>query len=162
DHPYTYLEGKRLLGLALGELRERPDLRDKLGMKPKVPGRAAITGRRGEGVWDFLSLWPGADKHTDYPHLSLGLSARAVHAFVIVPDRVKSGIRRNIKELKQEGFEDLVGKIVQKMTPTLLRKHPGVTPWFGGLQRRWPALKAIPYVDATIGFDLRTAGEASE
>ena len=128
-------------------------------MKPKVPGRAAFTGRGGEGVWDFLSLWPDADKQTDYPHLSLGMNAQAVSVLVIVPNRVR--IRRNIMELKKEGFEELAGKIVKKMT-LLLRKHPEVTPWFESLQRRWPALKAIPCVDATIGFDLRTAGEASE
>jgi hypothetical protein len=34
DHPFTYLEGKRVLGLAVGELRGRRDLRDRLGMNP--------------------------------------------------------------------------------------------------------------------------------
>ena len=53
ERPYTYLEGKRVLGLALGELRKHPDLRDRLGMKPKVLGRPAITGRQDAGVWDF-------------------------------------------------------------------------------------------------------------
>jgi hypothetical protein len=116
--------GKRLLGLALGELRARKDLHDSLGMKPKVPGRAAFTGRGGEGVWDFLSLWPDADKHTDFPHLTLGMNAQAVSALVIVPNRVR--IRRNVIEVKKEGFEELAGKIVKKMTP-LLRKYPAVT-----------------------------------
>jgi hypothetical protein len=35
DHPFTYLEGKRVLGLALGELRNRRDLLNGLGMNPK-------------------------------------------------------------------------------------------------------------------------------
>lgn len=39
DHPFTYLEGKRVLGLALGELRGNRHLRDVLGMNPKPPGR---------------------------------------------------------------------------------------------------------------------------
>jgi hypothetical protein len=47
------------------------------------------------------------------------------------------------------------------MTP-LLRDYPGVAPWFIGQQRRWPSQRSIPYLDAIIGFDLRTAGEASK
>jgi len=50
DHPFTYLEGKRVLELALGELRNRRELVDRLGMNPKVRGRQAITGRQGDGV----------------------------------------------------------------------------------------------------------------
>ena len=33
DHPITYLEAKRVLALAMGELRNRRDLRDTLGMR---------------------------------------------------------------------------------------------------------------------------------
>jgi hypothetical protein len=43
-----------------------------------------------------------------------------------------------------------------------LREYPGVAPWFRGQQRRWSSLKAIPYLDALIEFDLRTAGEGSK
>src|SRR5439155_10440842 len=73
DHPFTYLEGKRVLELALGELRSRRDLQDHLGMKPKAPGRPAITGRQGDSVWDFLSLSAAAEAEnfTRYPHLTL-------------------------------------------------------------------------------------------
>jgi hypothetical protein len=163
DHPYTYLEGKRLLGLALGELRARRDLRQRLGMNPKDPGRPAITGSRDEGVWNFLSLSSASDaaKHTHYPHLTLSIGAWGVGAMVTVPNAVNSRMRQHIKALGQDGFHTLVKQIVRNMKP-LLREYPGVAPWFGGLQRRWPSLKAIPYVDATIGFDLRTAGTASE
>ena len=70
DHPLTYLEGKRVLELALGELRGRHDLVKGLGMNPKAPGRAAITGRHGQGVWDFLSLSSGSgeENFTKHPH----------------------------------------------------------------------------------------------
>jgi hypothetical protein len=44
----------------------------------------------------------------------------------------------------------------------LLRDCPGMQPWFRGQQRRWRSQRSIPYLDAIIGFDLRTAGEASE
>jgi hypothetical protein len=56
DQPFTYLEGKRVLKLALGELRGRRDLVNQLGMNPKAVGRSAIKGRWGDEVWDFLSL----------------------------------------------------------------------------------------------------------
>src|SRR5262249_1590163 len=56
DHPFTYLEGKRVLELAMGALRQRRDLRDQLKMNPNAPGRPAITGRQSDAVWDFLSL----------------------------------------------------------------------------------------------------------
>jgi hypothetical protein len=84
DHPFTYLEGKRVLGLALGELRGNRHLRDVLGMKPKAPGRPAITGRQGDAVWDFLSLSSAskAENFTKYPHLTLGIVASAVEAVV--------------------------------------------------------------------------------
>ena len=38
EHPYTYLEAKRLLRLALDELRTRRDLISQLGMKPSCRG----------------------------------------------------------------------------------------------------------------------------
>jgi hypothetical protein len=37
DHPFTYLEGKRVLELALGELKKRRDLCDQLKMNRKRP-----------------------------------------------------------------------------------------------------------------------------
>jgi hypothetical protein len=88
DHPYTYLEGKRVLGLALGELRARQDLRQRLGMNPKVPGRPAITGQGGDVVWNFLSLSSASDagNHTRYPHLTLAIAAWGVDAMVTVPN----------------------------------------------------------------------------
>jgi hypothetical protein len=60
DHPFTYLEGKRVLGLAMNELSGRRDLKAQLGMNPKASGRGAITGSGGDAVWDFLSLTRGA------------------------------------------------------------------------------------------------------
>jgi hypothetical protein len=46
DEPYNYLEGKRLLNLAMDELRHRRTLQRKLGVNPKHKGRGAITGKR--------------------------------------------------------------------------------------------------------------------
>jgi hypothetical protein len=51
-------EEQWMLGLALGELRSRRDLRERLGMNPKVLGRPAITGRQGDAVWNFHAAPP--------------------------------------------------------------------------------------------------------
>ena len=91
---------------------------------------------------------------------SAHIGAREINAMVTVPDKVNSRMRRHIKELGEDGFQALVGNIVRNMKPLL--RYRGVRPWFYGLQRRWDSLSSPPYVDATIGFDLRTAGEASK
>jgi hypothetical protein len=158
DHPFTYLEGKRILGLALNELRSRRDLRARLGMNLEASGRPAITGRHGDAVWDFLPLNTSAEgeNFTKFPHLTLGILSHAIEAMVTVPNAVNSLMRRNLVELGEDGFADLVSAILRNLNP-LLRKHNGATPWFRGAQRRYRTQKSRPYVDAAIDFDLRTA-----
>lgn len=158
DHPFTYLDGKRVLELAMEDLRRRRDLREKLRMNPKAPGRSAITGRRGDAVWDFLSLTrPGeAETFTNYPHLTLSVLAQAVEAMVTVPNAVNSTMRRNLVELGEAGFQSLTTEIVKNLKP-MLRKCPDAAPWGRGIQRRYPSQRATPFIDARIDFDLRTA-----
>lgn len=157
DHPFTYLEGKRVLGLALRELRGNRELRNVLGMNPKAPGRPAITGRQGDAVWDFLSLSSASkdENFTKYPHLTLGIVASAIEAVVTVPNSVNSRMRRNLINLGEKGFEELTRDILANLKP-LLRRHKGATPWFRGVQRRYPSQRARPFIDARIDFDLRT------
>jgi hypothetical protein len=158
DHPFNYLEGKRILVLALGELRSRRELVDRLGMNPEVPGRPAITGRQGDAVWDFLSL--SADSvevnFTKHPHLTLGIESQAVEAMVTVPNAVNNVMRHNLMNLGEAGFQALTEGIVNNLKP-LLSDHHGATPWFRGIQRRYPSQRAKPFIDAQIEFDLRTA-----
>lgn len=158
DHPYTYLEGKRILTLARAELSKRKDLVKELGMNPGAPGRSAITGRQGQGVWDFLSLAPSGDRaaFTSHPHLTLGIQSRAVEAMVTVPHRVNTQMRRKLVSMEEAGFQALIEDIVARMSP-LLKKQKGATPWFLGLQRRYLSQRGTPLNDARIEFDLRTA-----
>jgi hypothetical protein len=99
-------------------------------MNPEVPGRSAITGRRGGAVWDFLSLAAdtGEDTFTKYPHLTLGVTAQAVDVMVTVPHAVNSTIRRNIVDLGEDGFQKVAEKIVDNLQE-LLADHSGATPW---------------------------------
>jgi hypothetical protein len=158
DHPFTYLEGKRVLGLVMGELRSRRELVDRLGMNPKASGRSAITGRQGDAVWDFLSLSTASeeDSFTKHPHLTLGIGSQTVSAMVTVPHAVNNLMRQNLVKLGEDGFQALAENIVNNLKP-LLHDHEGATPWFRGVQRRYPSQRATPFVDATIDFDLRTA-----
>ncbi|MEJ2379313.1 MAG: hypothetical protein P8Y71_29300, partial [Pseudolabrys sp.] len=158
DNPFTYLEGKRVLELAIGELRKRRDLRDQLKMNPKAPGRPAITGKRQDSVWDFLPLTASgeAENFTNYPHLTLGVISHEIEALLTIPHAVNRTVRRKLINLGEDGFEHLMAKVVRNLRP-LLRKCPGAVPAFRGMQRRYPSQKAIPFIDARIEFDLRTA-----
>lgn len=158
DHPYTYLEGKRLLGLARNELKGRRRLRAELGMNPNVPGRSAITGKAADAVWDFLSLSdaPDAANFTKYPHLTLGVLRTGVEAMVTVPNSINTTMRRNLRSLGSTGFRELTATIIRNLEP-LLTGHQGVVPWFRGVQRRYPSQRSMPHLDARIEFDLRTA-----
>lgn len=158
DNPFTYLEGKRILGLALQELRSREDLVQILGIDPTAPGRGAITGRRENRVWDFLTLRSSRNgaSFTNQPHLTLGVLQDCVEAMVTIPNAVNGAMRRNLKGLGENGFQSLTERVVHNLKP-LFSRIPGASPWFRGVQRRYPSQKARPYVDAAIEFDLRTA-----
>lgn len=158
DHPYTYLEGKRVLRLAMSELKNRRELVDSLGVNPKAAGHLAITGRQRDHVWDFLSLSEASagGKFVKYTHLTLAIGTQDVTAMVTVPNAVNTATRRNLIKLGEAGFNALANDIVNNLRP-LLHDHEGASPRFRALQRRFPGQKAIPYVDARIDFDLRTA-----
>ena len=157
DHPFTYLEGKRVLGLAMSDLRNHRDLLDRLGMNPKAAGRGGITGRQGDGHWDFLWLSAASEeeKFTKHSHLTLAVSSQEVAAMVIVPDKVDNAMRQKLVKLGEAGFRALAEDIVKNLKPLLLN-HKGATPWFTGVQRRWRTRREKPFVDAEIRFDLRT------
>jgi hypothetical protein len=158
DNPFTYTDGKRTLTLAMHKLRNRTDLVTSLGMNPKTSGRGAITGRQGNAVWDFLSIGTtaGNDLFTKHPHLTLAVGVESVEAMVTVPNAVNSTMRRNLVEMGEANFQTLVGQILNNLKP-LLREENGASPWFRGIQRRYPSQRATPLIDAKIEFDLRTA-----
>ena len=156
DHPYTYLEAKRILRLVFDELRARKDLREHLKIDPRAPGRGSITGSRDNFVWNFLSLRGDAEKNfTSRPHLSIGLGTQHLAAMVTIPDKVEGRVRRGLREIGEEEFAALLARVVANLRP-LLRAEPGAVPPFHALQRRWPHRRAKANTDAEIRFDLRT------
>lgn len=156
DHPYTYLEAKRILRLLMAELRSRRDLRDKLEIDANAPGRGSITGSKGQVVWDFLSLTGDVGKpFTSRPHLSIGIEARRLGVMVTIPDKVEGRVRRALREIGEEGFAALLARVVANLK-SLLQAEPGAIPTFHAQQRRWRHRRARADMDAELRFDLRT------
>jgi hypothetical protein len=75
---------------------------------------------------------------------------------VTIPNSVNTKVRRAIRELGLEGFEDMTSQVVKNLRP-LLRAQEFAAPWFRGIQRRYPTQSSPALVDAKIDFDLRTA-----
>lgn len=158
EHPFTYFEGKRILRLAMSELRGRRDLRKSLGVNPNILGRTHIKGRHAESVWDYLSMSgdDGGEAFTRDLHLTLGVNTRNVGAVVTVPHAVNGKVRKSITSLGEAGFRSVIGQIMENLRP-LLRSNVGAIPMFRGIQRRYPSQSAPAFIDAELEFDLRTA-----
>ena len=154
DNSFNEPEAKRVLRLAMEELRWRDDLSSAIGVDPNLLGRGAI-----KGAWDFLSFARDADgkKFTAHPHLSLGIGTDTVSAMVTLPDKAGKAWRR-LRTLDEEGFKGVVDEVLEKMRPLLLQS-PGVEPRLSIYQRHWPKGQAGPsQTDARLDIDLRTHG----
>jgi hypothetical protein len=158
DEPYNYHEAKRLLRLALDELRKRADLKDELGMDPESKGRSAITGRESTTVWDFLRLAQARGEHTEFPHLTLSIGEEQLQATVTVPNGIRRQFRVNLLSGGRDQFCALFRKLLYNFN-TSLKGVNGAAPWVEVFQRRYPTQRSEPIIDARIQFDLRTAFE---
>lgn len=156
ERPYNYLEAKRLLRLALGELRMRTDLQRRVGMDPSRSGRKAITGRDGQAVWDFLPLRhaQGTELFTNHPHLTLAVENDRVLAHVTLPNGLAPPLKKRLRSLSLEGLGAILAEVEAGLRP-LLSAAPGSAPWVVGVQRHYPTQRSLPIVDASIQFDLR-------
>ena len=161
DNPDTELEAKRVLRLAMAELRKRRDLREELDIDPEHPGRGAITGSKdGDHVWDFLAFArPQGENHTAHPHLNLSVGRDDVRALVILP-HAASPKWTLLKNLGRECFLNVAKEVLKNMRP-LLAKCPGAEPRLRIYQRHWPKGRRGPVMpDAKIDLDLRvTCGD---
>jgi hypothetical protein len=163
DYPYNYHEAKRLLRLAMNDLRKRGDLMRKLGMDPVGTGRPAITGRRGTSVWDFLPVAKakGAKNFTQFPHLTLAIQRERLVTMVTVPNGIRREFRRNLLAGGKKEFLELFGMIHENLHQ-FLASVEGATPWAEIVQRHYPSQRAEPITDARLEFDLRTAFRGSK
>ena len=158
SEPYGYIQAKRVLGLFLDELRKDRRLQRRLGTDPHSKGRGAITGRSGQGVWDFLSLKSAARSKlfTEFPHLTVGIRDTRLEIYVTVPNGVRSEVRKNILGDSDEDFERLIQRVHRGLC-VALRKHPGASPMIVLVQRHYPSQRSPAIHDAQLRFDSRTA-----
>ncbi len=151
---YTYGEGKRLLKLAMAELRKRPKLR-ALGMDSDPSGRGAITGKALDFVWDFLPLKDrpkGA--FTRYPHMTLGVHSDHLEVGITIPNGVAGVVRRRFVSLGADGLIQLNARILQRAKKLVRR---GGTVQVYAVQRHYPGQRSAPIVDARMDFVLETS-----
>lgn len=158
DEPYNYPEAKRLIKLAMEDLRSRKNLVKQLDVNPNGTGRGAITGKYGIGVWDYLRIKGSnnSEDFTKYPHFTLGIHRDRILVTVTIPHRINPAFRRNIVNLDYDGYEKLMSKVNQNLKKGL-RKARGFAPWVTVVQRRYPTQRSVPIMDANLEFDLRTA-----
>lgn len=157
DRPYSYMEAKRLIRLAMDRLRDDKRIATELGADLAGGGRTAITGREGTSVWDFIPLQGAkSGQFTKSPHLTLSIAAERTYAHITIPNGIGNPYRRNLDALGVDGFRDVLLDI-EAGTRTLVEAAPGAAPWLVGVQRHYRSQRALPIEDAKIEFDLRTA-----
>jgi hypothetical protein len=157
NYPYNYHEAKRLLRLAMVELRLRSDLGKNLEIDKDRQGRDSITGKDSTHVWDYLSLKKAGDANnfTEFPHLTVGIHHEYLHAIVIVPNGIRSEFRRNLLSGGSDGFYAIFESILVGLSKSL-GDLKGVVPSVEVVQRRYPSQRSEPFIDANLSFDLRT------
>lgn len=155
ENPYTYGEGKRLLKLAMRELRKDRLLR-ALGMDPNATGRSAITGRGENAVWDFLSLMdrPKRGPFTSYPHLTLSVTANHLKPAITIPNGVVRRGRTGLRELGPGGLIALNAEIVSRAKRILSR---GAWVEAFAVQRHYLGQRSSAVIDARMNFNLETS-----
>lgn len=157
--PYTYGEAKRLLKLAMTELRKDKELR-KLGMDPAAPGRPAITGKDGKSVWDFLQLKnrPSRGSFTNFPHLTLSINDEGVAVHITIPSAVSTPVRRRLGNLGEAGLISLNRRILRKAA-RLVRRGARVEAYAG--QSHFLSQRAKAQEDAKVWFKLETSQQGN-
>jgi hypothetical protein len=156
-HLYTYLEAKRVLSLALNELRKREDLKKNLGIDSVRKGRSAITGKEESSVWDFLWLRQAASEKdfTTLPHLTLSLNRDQASAMITLGAGLKPSIRRRLVEQGPKNFWKVITATESKLSESVANK--GGIPRMYVTQRHFSSRRSPAIEDGRLEFDLRTS-----
>lgn len=154
--PYSYAEAKRVMRLLGDELQASKKLH-RIGVDPKGERRSAITGRKGDAVWDFLplTLARGAGAFTECPHLTMNISRHRAHAAITVPNGIKGGFRTKLKSLGRSGFVEMMLSIEER-TRRVVKRSTGAAPFAYVLQRHFKSQRSAGVQDALLRADLRT------
>jgi hypothetical protein len=138
-------------------LRKRADLK-RFGMDPKVPGRGAITGRKGDQVWDYLTLKSAeADRpFTSFPHLTVAMNRTLVGAGVTVPNGVSPAMRKRLTEDGVESFIELLAECAENLCGALPVANGVAIPFLYLEQRHFKSQRSKGTNDGRMQLDLRT------
>jgi len=155
DIPYTYGEAKRLLKLALKELRKDRTLR-ALDMDPDAPGRPAIKGRAARHVWDILQLKDRPDRNsfTSYPHLTLAVHAEHIEVALTIPHTVTTPVLRRFTEFGADRLSAINADILRRARKLISR---GAWVEARALQRHSMGRSSPALTDAMLTFRLETS-----
>lgn len=160
DKPYNYDDAKRVIRLAMEELRSHQELNSELGVYLERPLKPAIKGKNGDLVWDCF--WPkGIEKWTAAPHLSVGIHRYYLNAVVIVPDKVATAFRNRLRDVGFDKFQVSIQKVLANFNSEL-GGVAGAAPWGAVYQRHYRHQGAVPDIDAELQFDLRTAFQGDQ
>jgi hypothetical protein len=157
DNPWSYGEAKRIIRLMMDRLRDRKDLIG-LDMEPGGVGRKAITGKRGEAVWDYLPL-ASADQDKNFtsnPHLTLALGRTGMSAYVTLPSGTSNRIRRRLVQDGVDGLTSVLRDCMGRMETTLLIAEERAKPNVYLEQKHFKSQRGKPIFDGRMDFDLRT------
>lgn len=162
EHPYTYLEAKRVLRQLMDELTKRHDL-SRAGIDTRTKRRVAITGSQAKDVWDYLAprRVRGASEFTTFPHFVVSIHTTAVHANIVIPNGIRGGLRRRLAELGEESFAEMIAALAIRLEETALRGSSGAYPHAYIVQRRFLSRKGPVVEDAKLEFDMRTVADAA-
>lgn len=156
DNQFNYFEAKRVLELLMDELKRNKSIQ-KLGVDPSLPGRGAIKGYKGSGVWDCMRI--GVSKNiknfTKYPHLTIFLGAEKSIALITLPNAVERSIRKRIFGHGHKVFNELIFSIARNMR-NIIKLDPSVQPYAKVVQRHWTSQSSPAIEDAILRYDLRT------
>jgi hypothetical protein len=155
--PYNYTNTKRVLKLAMDELRTNKKL-IKMGADPQGKGRSAITGSKGLGVWDYIPLKQsrGTASFTSFPHLTFSINANHIDAAITIPNGIKPAYRNNVRNLKMDGFVELIDQITTELDKCF-KDIDGARPWVYVCQRHYKSQRSQGIADARLEFDPRTS-----
>ena len=147
---FDHRQAKRILGLAMDKLRNREDLRRKIGIAPRSPDKKDVHDN-GASVWGVLAFKSVPMSEKNPPHLTLGVGREYVSAMVTLPNSAPARYRRALIGRGEPGFRCVMGKVLEKMPGC-----PGMEPRLRVWQRRYPSRSSPPLIDAAIDVDLRT------
>ncbi|MDA0204698.1 MAG: hypothetical protein O2795_05040 [Acidobacteria bacterium] len=158
--PYTYLEGKRVLRLLTGKLRDNKKFVKEMGLDA-ASGRPSITDQG--GLWDIISFLPADGKELAFqrfPHCTVSIGPVVAKAMITFPHGMRTSMR---KRLHGSSFEDFAARLkaASDALSVSLKGLNAYRPMIRVQQRRYKTQRSVPMMDGIVEFDLRaTLGDS--